>query len=88
MSELKEHEVLVVNSQNVEMVVSASYFKANPQSLKMVDDNGWENKMDSVAPMNKGSVKPVDTKNKASDHVGDADMTEAEILTKEKAAKK
>lgn len=53
MTELKEHEVLAQNKDGKKVVVSAAYFKQNEGKLKMVDDNGWKNKMDTLGMANK-----------------------------------
>lgn len=60
MSDLKKHEVKVENKQGQEMTVSVSYYKQNKGKLKMIDDNGWKNKMDQVGVNNKAQSETND----------------------------
>lgn len=89
MSELKQHEVQVENKAGEKLVVSAAYYAKNKNKLKMLNDNGWANKMDELDLSDKSlQTKGGDTKIKAKDHKGKADMTEAEILAEEEKKKK
>lgn len=89
MAELKEHEVLAETKSGQKLVVSAKYYAQNKNSFKkMLDDNGWKDKMDTLNLNDKGSPKPSDTTIKAKDHKGNADMTEAEKLAEQEKAEK
>jgi len=57
MSELKQHEVKVKNEAGDELVCSAEYYARNKHALKMVDDNGWADKMDKLDLKNKSATK-------------------------------
>jgi hypothetical protein len=51
--ELQEHEVQVENKDGQKLIVSAVYYARNKGTLKMLDDNGWEDKMDTLELNNK-----------------------------------
>ena len=87
--ELQKHEVSVENKNGDKLTVSAVHYAQNKGKLKLLDDNGWKDKMDTLNLNDKSSNEPSDTKNKAGDHKGNSDMTEAEMLAmKEKEDKK
>ena len=51
--ELQKHEVQVENKDGQKLTVSAVYYAKNKGTLKMLDDNGWKDKMDTLDLNNK-----------------------------------
>jgi hypothetical protein len=51
--ELQKHEVQVENKDGQKLTVSAVYYARNKGTLKMLDDNGWKDKMDTLELNNK-----------------------------------
>lgn len=88
MSELQEHEVSVENKNGAKLTVSARHYAQNKGKLKLLDDNGWKDKMDTLNLNDKSATNPEDTKIKAKDHKGNANMTEAETLKQAEDDKK
>ena len=56
---MKTHEVTVETKAGKQIVVSARHYVQNQSEYKMVKDNGWANKMDTLLPDNKKVVAPV-----------------------------